>query len=266
MFKRSAFSAYIEEIYEDFGHLPVWPPESNIELGDIGRLDRQGRFTRLTSLDDLNIAFEVSKTRGPGSNWSYRSETGVSINTDGKAEAIRATVKFAKANAVLFDLKGVKVEEIDRLNRIESALTKRQERRHWPNDYVVVASLVRAKNLILLISRSNNAQVTLRAEAGLYLGTTQNNLAGGFGIVNEDSMSTSLVVNTDSTPLYTVRKLHVSLVSKLTNQKPKLILTKSPSKTSAAKKATVQKIRKGKLQEIDSADYLDFVTRPANIE
>jgi hypothetical protein len=220
MTKKSAFAAYITEVYDDLGYLPVWPPAATIELGDIGRLDNSGRFVKLTDLKKLGVNFSVERGGG-GGNWSYRSKGAVTLKTEADGKVLKVKVTFGESDAVLFDLKGVRLKNISYLGSLEKDLNRLDELGNWKRDYVVITSVVSAKQLVLLVSKSHKSEIEFSGNSSVLPMSLHQNIAAGLTITNESEMATTIVEAGNLTPLFTASKLHISMVSKCPSDPPR---------------------------------------------
>src|SRR5262249_53468912 len=102
---------YQDEMYSNMGLFATWLPNDPVEVGDVGVL-KEGRFTRLTSLAELNIQYRTRPAHATASlqytsteSTKVTASAGAAVAPVAKAE-IR--IDFSRDGAFLFHAAGLK--------------------------------------------------------------------------------------------------------------------------------------------------------------
>lgn len=211
---------YTEQMHQQFKSFATWLPSERVELGMIGRIDN-GRFDFVTTLAQQQIPF-TEETSGTA-DLEHRSGAEISVGGGGGAGADAcvagaakgsATIKFAGSGAFVFHAKSCVVHSIaDKVKlaeHIREAFKSRPEDA-WDPRWVIVDNVVRSTQVVVLVSSSASATVTLAAKGDLGAGidlagaAAQGDLA--FSYSNGDVTKITTKKNQAFTPLFRLIKL-----------------------------------------------------------
>ena len=167
---------YAKEIYKSLNYHATWFPNEVLKLGDIGYV-KDCQFEYITSLEDLNIPYEV-RTETTPADLEYSSAGGVSMTVKiagdqpvpGSCLAISEagiSLHFENAHAVVFRAAEVEVITIKNKNRLAEAIADLRSKDDWPSNQVVITSLVRCKSATVLVSNDSGGVVELAAQGGI---------------------------------------------------------------------------------------------------
>jgi hypothetical protein len=212
---------YAQEITQGLQYLPTWLPMRSLSLGDVGVI-RNNIFEPETNLSNLKIPFISSESRPTGS-LRYNSHDGVSATFKASGTVPEAgstlsisdagvTVKFSRAQAIVFEAIGCSVEAISNIADLSQRLIWQYQESNWSSDLYVVTEIVRAEAATVLISTGNTAVVELRA--GGSVGTTGISLAdinAEFSIASTSGMGIEMVAQTGVTPLFKAGRIKPGL-------------------------------------------------------
>jgi hypothetical protein len=185
---RSAAKIYISEMraHVDRRLVPVFTPDTFIEVGDIGKLEN-GRFTGTGSLAELGLDPPVTERPAAGTDFSSSGKVslGGSANVPGPVgdPILKATLKFNKDRAVATSF----AKGVDRRYAQRDALDARLQAL-WGEgslraDRVVVWQVRRATKGTVVVSEEGDNAVELSASAAALAPATALSLANiGLGV------------------------------------------------------------------------------------
>lgn len=169
--------AYQRALWERRRYRGAWLPDVRFELDDVGVIGQNETFSRLTTLGNLGVDFEVRKSDGSSEYKlieanDYNVQAGFSatapapVTPVGHAKA-GVTYWFKSNNAVLSHLWGCSHEEIDNQTAIEQQIRDLREQQRWEPGYVVVTKLVRARGQTVAITGKGEAAVEFSLSASV---------------------------------------------------------------------------------------------------
>lgn len=154
-------------------HYAAWLPNEPLELGDVGVLDKK-LFTRVTSLGDLNIPFEIREDPNftPLDIVSH-SDVSMVFKAAGAVNPKLPSIPEAKAGiGVEFGKKGafvVKAEQsfapsIENIAQVQEKVLQAYRDGSWNPKWAVIIKLVKTPKASIIISNSSSAKIELEAE------------------------------------------------------------------------------------------------------
>ena len=203
---------YTTEIVQALQYLPIWLPIKRLELGSIGTI-ANNVFEITGNISKLPVPFTRSQDR-PSGIMRYNSSKGVSVQVKaaGAAPALGSalatadagvSIKFSRAELVVFEASDCKIEAIEDLNDLGQRLIRLYQRAQWdPNQYIVT-EVVRAGAATVLISSNAGASVELKIggkvnTAGLSLADVD----AQFSVAGYSDMGYQIVAERGLTPLF----------------------------------------------------------------
>ncbi len=204
-----AAKRYAAHLGTTLSALATWLPSDRIAVGDIGQLER-GMFTKLASLTDLGITFEVEIGRDlPTLSASTTSE----LEVRGDLEAPKPgadqllEVKLAREGSTVFEAEHVKIHQIKALMLVEAQLEERLEAGKWRRSWVLVDRVWTAQAASIVVSTDANTVLRARGPRLQGIGALAQ-LASG-GLENVTGSSVRCEGMRSCTPLFTARKFGV---------------------------------------------------------
>jgi hypothetical protein len=209
------YSDYTKNIYSELGYRGTWLPGTSVTLGDVGII-RKGVLQPETSLKQLQIDFQVHGDAVPDGSFDYQSKKAVNIlfkaagdlNRQFKALAqadAGALVTFFQENAVLMQLRGVRVDRIaDKKalkNSLLDAVVAADDQSRWDRDWIVVTDVVTAESATILIAGGSSSSLELKASANIAPASLADANAG-LSSAAESQVSTKIIAEKGLTPLY----------------------------------------------------------------
>lgn len=173
----SVATVYTKGFAKQTGYFAHWLPNSPLTLGTVGYLNRNV-FHPMSTLQDLGFQFDPAQdvvedpsptpidfvsSRGVSIDVKLEGETNNSLPNVPKAKAgIR--IQFAKEGG--FALKAAESYEprIRDIHRLKQAIERANKEKRWPDNYMVVTSLLHAPYADILISETSNCSIELQAE------------------------------------------------------------------------------------------------------
>jgi hypothetical protein len=152
-------------MHQRFGQLACWPPNTPLQLGDVGVL-RRARFDKTTTLADLGIRSLPAETGMPAL-LEYSSADQVRLAVDGEALASavvapvggKVSISFEREGATFFQAMRAVKESITNLPKLEKDLQPLRARKIWQPEWAVVTSVQRTGPTMILVSAGRNAKV-----------------------------------------------------------------------------------------------------------
>lgn len=208
---------YTTEIVQALQYLPIWLPIKQLELGTVGTV-RNNVFEPESNIENLGIPFTARPSR-PSGPMRYNSSKGVSLQVKaaGTAPAVGSalatadagvTVKFSRAEAVVFEASGCKIEAIADVGELGKQIINRYQRGTWKEELYVVAEIVRANSVTVLISSSASASIELKAGGNLNAAALSlADLKAQLGVAAYSDMGYQIVAARGATPLFKAWKV-----------------------------------------------------------
>jgi len=170
---KNVYDSYVQGLYQRYGYLAAWLPNTRVALGDVGVLEGK-LFKRKTSLGALGVKFKVRPGDKPllfnddtKSGFKIKPKAAVVTGPGLPVEEAGLSIDFTSEGAFLFHAMDCYVDEIEDKVTIGKTLTLAYQRKEWELDWVVVDTLVRAGSTTILISNSRDAKLELKAKAGI---------------------------------------------------------------------------------------------------
>jgi hypothetical protein len=235
-----AWKQYTKEMAVKFGYFATWEPGVPLAVGDVGVI-RRNLFTRISTLDDFKIKFDVRKD--PTTTKLSHASSGkvkITFKAAGKpalpgsslADAqAGVSIDFYSENATVFETIECRTEAIKDQVAVGKAVAELYAGGGWNKDWVVITEIISSGSGTVLISAAKNAKIELSASATVTGASF--NLADaklGLTIENSTNMHTSIVATEGLTPLFKARglKTDVPLNSHLVAAHLEAIDTLSP--------------------------------------
>jgi hypothetical protein len=173
---KSLAELYTSELLREQNYLANWLPINPIEPGDIGDFV-DNAFVKKGSLADCEVAFTIEESPIEA-DIDYASQGASSISTKlaGKilpvAQFLEAAdlgfvVEFNKENAIILKTKNATVKRIKNQLALEPALLKLYKQNILKKGRVVISEIVYADSATILVSKSKDAKVEVKATAKL---------------------------------------------------------------------------------------------------
>lgn len=167
---------YTREMHRKFGYYATWEPNRPLSLGDVG-IFRKNVFTRISSLANFGITFEVVPDDTPG-DLGYNSQGGVTISSklSGSLPAAGSvlteadagiSVDFNNENAVLFKANKTLTSSIDDIIGLGKKIFELFKQGKWNKDWTIITELVNADTATILISNKSDGKIELKATANV---------------------------------------------------------------------------------------------------
>ena len=196
------FERYIDEMRTHFDYLPVWLPNTHLELGDVGTLHRD-RFERETSLAELGIQFRP-RERDHDIDFEYASAGNASIDVTGDAEPTRVAVSFRREHGVVFQATACRSTEIADRHTLGRTVLALAETGQWQRNWVVVTEVVTTGPTVVLISSENDARIDLTASlpVQLALAVPLASASAALEVVSSRGIGVKFIAHEGLTPLF----------------------------------------------------------------
>ena len=210
---------YIKEIKNKFGgYNATWLPGVPLNVGDIGIFDKDGGFDRKANLQHLNISFQILPD-STCDELEYTSRGGVSISPKLSGKSLLNSsfgindaglvVEFSKQNAVVFKAKDVTYPSIANQIQLEKDIMKLYAQGEWKKEWCVVTELAVAESVTIIISKSSNSKIELKANANINAAKIDiADASFDFSILSEGEMSTKIIAAQGLTPLFKAQKMN----------------------------------------------------------
>jgi hypothetical protein len=199
LFRKPIASIYIDELRGlDRRTVPVFPPDTTIEVGDFGSFE-EGRFEKRGNVGrDRGLAFDV-KTDAVGAfdfGSAGKVELGPTVELPNPAGGtlLKSTIKFAKSRAVVLSFKkGVEMAARD-ADAFSENLLKLWFSKELPTNRAVVWSVRRMDGGTAIVSEAGGNTLDVMADSTLLgaAGITIPNLALGVTFGSERSSTWKL--------------------------------------------------------------------------
>lgn len=200
---------YAREMHDRFGQFASWPPNTPLQLGDVGVL-RRDRFDKTTTLTDLGVRFTPDRTGEPVL-LEYSSANQVRLSVDGDVQAAatiapvasKISISFGREGATFFQAVEAVRDSVADVRQLEKDLRPLMARRIWRPEWAVVTSVQRTGPAIILVSgrRDASLELTVGADAlGPAIPLAAAAARIGFGATND--VAIRVVAPHGATPLF----------------------------------------------------------------
>lgn len=192
-------------MYDKFGYLACWLPNTSVALGDVGTLDGR-RFAGLTTLDQLGISFSTGQPSVVG-DLEYTTAGAVDVALRGGVGAgeqpAALSITFTGGGATYFHAENCVVTGITDLPSLERQLINLAE---WRPDYVVVTELLRTGPAVIMVSNDKGAAVEAQLSADA-LSTPVMSASGHLAVIAKSGLAARVTVSDGATPLFRAMRL-----------------------------------------------------------
>ncbi len=207
---------YQSEMHDNFGFFATWLPGDTIEVGDVGTIER-GQFRKVTSLEELNIKFEVASAQST-QDVNITSSSGVAVKSSVSAQhsglgEAGVTVDFSKEGAFLFSGSNLVQHTISYRMATTESLIRSFKDGKWKSEWLLVDRLYTCDRAVVLVSEGSNAQVVLSLD--------NQNLAKSpsvvdpkldFSVASISGKVVQVLGKSGLSPLYSCLRVNVSLL------------------------------------------------------
>ena len=209
-----AYEIYAREISK-LNFLATWPPNTRMNLGDIGRLDG-GMFVYRDNLKNRGIEWK----RRPGKQRAaiqHATSNSVEIKQTFDAQATgfsggsgtsEIEINFKRESAVYFRAQGCIVHQIDDQDTLSAEILDRARKKIWNASDVVVTEVIESLDTTILISGGRGA--TCNLVLGVDTNFSSPAIHGRTRLVRASDVSTQFIGEA-MTPLFRVRRVRRGL-------------------------------------------------------
>lgn len=200
----SVVKIYTDRVREQLKYFGMWPIELNAKLGDYGTLDNN-YFKKVGNItDDLGIDIQIDESGGT-SKYCFKDGESVEVKTFGKANLHKSKaaieISFSGGNGIYFAANNCSHFSIKNYIVVGQKIIHKFNSGYFKANYVVVTEVVKANSSTIVVSKGNNASITLEADAE---GVSEQNLIDGsigFSIHAENNIAFSVLAKKTLTPL-----------------------------------------------------------------
>jgi hypothetical protein len=198
----SAVRGFVATVQRHYGMRPVVPFEQPVEIGDIGRIGRDGTWEPMSttrfrfgvapegirSTKDGQGVWDASSGKDVSFKLYARGETSrlVSNVTDAKA---RAEITFVSSESFVFAAKGVTIRTATEVSQLIEAIRlayhqrkDRPEEGRWHKDFVFIFSIGDAERMTAMLARQANTTVAVTGRGNVGPPSSPAKLAAGVNI------------------------------------------------------------------------------------
>lgn len=191
-----------------------WPPGVRVELGDVGTIDRDNMFVRVTSLASLGVPFGSESASEGSETYQYASSGAVEIGLKlaGKPSPLVPNVPISKAglgvsftrdNATVFRAEGAQHSRIDDQVALRDEVVSLVRGGRWDRDWSIVTHVVHATSTTALVGRSSGSGIEFELEAAIQGGGIELlSASAGVRTVASRNMELVMVGTGGATPLF----------------------------------------------------------------
>jgi hypothetical protein len=210
----SAARQYTGDLKRQLRFLASWPPSVRVELGDIGTIDQDNIFIRVSSLAALGIPFKGVAASEGSENFQYASDGSVDVDLKlaGKTSSLTPNVPLAKAglgihftkeHATVFRADGAQHSRIDDQIALRDEVLSLIRAGRWERDWSIVIHVVHAASTTALMSSSAGSGIEFELGAEVQAGGLELLSAGvGLRTVARRAMQLEIVGTGGATPLF----------------------------------------------------------------
>lgn len=225
---------YKRVLRREFGYLATWLPGRPIELGDIGIMKNK-QFHKISNISELGISFEEEPDETKD-NLEYQNQNQVLVTqklsgdvAPAESSLIQADagiiLEFKKKGGIIFKASGVTYPSIKDKIKLNRDIIDLFLKGMWLKDWAVVTEVAKAESSTIIISKSSNSKVELKAKGEIKAGNI--NIADtnlDFDVTFSGDFILKIIAEQTLTPLFNVSKLMNKgiLPSNLHKNKPNL--------------------------------------------
>jgi hypothetical protein len=175
-------------------------------------------FDRLTSLEKLDISFDVRESESTG-QVSYSTEGAVSVHFKAQGEVpppfsqltqaeAGVIVEMGRASATLFQAADTRLRSIDDQAALEKRILELYKFGAWDQRHFVVTEVMDATAATILISSSADARAEFMASGKATIGALNlADLSAGLHIQHKRNLHTEIVARGGLVPLFRARSI-----------------------------------------------------------
>lgn len=213
---------FCKTIHEEYSFFATWTPNTEMRLGDIGRMNGF-LFDRVGSLSDMGIDFEIRESPF-SANTNFMSDKNIKVTTQLAGEISEPIpgltkgdtgfhIQFKSEQAVIVKLEGAKIYEIEDQLSLEQEILQRfkiskHEKEQWKKNYVVVTKLVKVKAGTVIVSKGRNNSLSVRANNTLRTGEVDIiNVKANFEVISGGFQGEACIATEGMTPFFMLKQL-----------------------------------------------------------
>jgi len=175
LFSKPIATVYVKELrkrYDPLG-VPVFTPDTNIEVGDFGSFE-DGRFIVRGNVSGRGVAVDAKSV--PVGPYDYASSGKVSIAPSVEVPSpaggtlLKTTITFTSSQALVVSFQDGKDIAVAQPDGFAEELARAWYTKVLPVDRVVVWSVRRMNGGTIIVSESGNSSVDVMADAAVLLG------------------------------------------------------------------------------------------------
>lgn len=155
---------YLESMWSEFGHLGNWLPSRLIRVGDIGIWDRDTGFSSDDSLRSRNLGFKTRTADHAKSTIKHRAVASMTVGIEGDASKLGQgafNFEFGQNGGFVLHAEGCTSTTMVGGDLIKQRLKSQLRDRLWEEEYIIVSEVVMASRAKMLLSKTNNASLSL---------------------------------------------------------------------------------------------------------
>lgn len=182
-------------------HEANFPPSRPIELGAYGVME-EGYFKRYGNIKDkFGIEFEPLPDDSP-SYESFKSEGSVGVKIGAKGDIgvggvplLKAQIEFSFSSnkSLFFSSAEVRYIQMRNLDNVGEQLVELYKQNKWKKKYVLVSTILEARNTLILISGSDQGYVLVEAKSAEIKEIDLGNVGTEIGIKSYSNVSYNIL-------------------------------------------------------------------------
>lgn len=219
----SVKNQYVKELFKEFGYIASWLPSANIQLGDVGYLEKN-EFIKITTLANKGVNMQ-SSAKGSIYSLEYVSNSGVEVITKmlgdipaGNSTLLKneagITINFNSAKSTYFKSDDVHTRRMENLYQLEKDLLLLYSNQKWDKKWIVISEVAESKSTTVIIGKDKGSKIDLKANSKIgvrELVTT--NIDAKFEVGYQKGIALKMISKTESTPLFKAVKIKDGVVS-----------------------------------------------------
>lgn len=213
---------YAKNIFEKFGYIANWFPNSKINLGDIGVMDGYN-FKQISSLDESKLNFTIRDSE-KSVDFSYSFQAELTSEFNAKVEVLNSIeagglkINFTNSGSFVFEATNCVVTQIENKLTLGEEIKKLYKNNNWQLEWVIIDTIITSGSSTILISNSNNSELELSASANIpKISLTDAGI--GLKIKSQKGELTKFIAAQGLSPLFKTSKVKSSFLSRLTRRK-----------------------------------------------
>ncbi len=210
------FKDYLKYMNQQTGYRACWDPGRKLQLGQIGRLDKNGFFTVGSTLEKENIKPDLSPVTPTTGVVDYTTKGNLTITMKAAGEApvagsfltqtdVGCNITFTSEKAIVFQAAGYKSQELTNMFQVEKLIREKYDNGNWDEDWLIITHLITVDTATIIISNNEKGSLDLKASAnvgGSALNLTNASL--GLCVAREVGNTYKYIAQNGLTPFYRV--------------------------------------------------------------